>query len=202
MASVIGMERARLFASLTAHDQTKVGNLMFQYAQQYPRGLFAAVACAIVAGAAFGQTNSLAHPKGEVILTIEGAVGNTNGNDTAAFDMDMLMAMPAVSFTTSTTWTEGTPTFTGVPLKTLLQSVGAEGSAVAAIALNNYSVSIPMAELTDETPIVAYHIDGATFSRRDKGPLWIVYPYDSDPAYQNELIYGRSIWQLSRLTVN
>ncbi|MEC8574513.1 MAG: oxidoreductase, partial [Pseudomonadota bacterium] len=38
-------------------------------------------------------------------------------------------------------------------------------------------------------------------SLRDKGPLWIVYPFDSDPAYQTEAIYSRSIWQLEEITV-
>jgi hypothetical protein len=34
---------------------------------------------------------------------------------------------------------------------------------------------------------------------RDKGPLWVVYPYDSKPDYQSELIYVRSIWQLAQM---
>ena len=35
----------------------------------------------------------------------------------------------------------------------------------------------------------------------DKGPLFIVYPYDSDPALHSQKFYGRSVWQLSRLIV-
>ena len=30
-------------------------------------------------------------------------------------------------------------------------------------------------------------------------PLWLIYPYDHNQAYQAELIYSRSIWQLVRL---
>ena len=36
---------------------------------------------------------------------------------------------------------------------------------------------------------------------RDKGPLWLVYPYDADTAYQSEVIYARSVWQLDRIEV-
>ncbi|RYH00603.1 oxidoreductase, partial [Salipiger sp. IMCC34102] len=36
---------------------------------------------------------------------------------------------------------------------------------------------------------------------RDKGPLWIVYPYDDTPEYRSEVIYSRSIWQLDRIEV-
>ncbi|MGE4326166.1 MAG: oxidoreductase, partial [Pseudodonghicola sp.] len=28
-----------------------------------------------------------------------------------------------------------------------------------------------------------------------------VYPYDTNPAYQGEVTYSRSIWQLDRITV-
>ena len=38
-------------------------------------------------------------------------------------------------------------------------------------------------------------------SLRDKGPLWIVYPFDSNPSYSTEVTYARSIWQLDRIEV-
>jgi hypothetical protein len=144
----------------------------------------------------------IATPQGEVILAVAGAIAQTNSAEGAQFDMDMLQAMPASGFDTNTTWTEGVTRFDGVPLKALLDAVGAKGSSVTATALNNYSVEIPLDVLEDQVPIVAYHINGETFSRRDKGPLWIVFPYDVGPDYQTELVYGWSIWQLSGLTVN
>jgi hypothetical protein len=36
---------------------------------------------------------------------------------------------------------------------------------------------------------------------RDKGPLFIVYPYDSDPQLATQTFYGRSAWQLAKLIV-
>ncbi|WP_338401958.1 molybdopterin-dependent oxidoreductase [Paragemmobacter straminiformis] len=141
-------------------------------------------------------------PTGEVVLTVSGALSQTNTPGGAAFDMDMLAALPARSFVTTTTWTDGEKLFSGVPLKTLLETVGASGSTLTATALNDYSVTIPLDSLSDDAPIVAYSIDGAPFPRRDKGPLWIVYPYDADPAYRSEAVYGYSIWQLSTLTLS
>lgn len=165
------------------------------------RGL-AVVAIFAVCPAAGALAEVPAAPSGEVVLSIDGPIAQANSGAEAQFDMDMLAAMPSVTFSTTTPWTDGSSSFTGVPLKALLQAVGADGTSVSAIALNNYAVDIPMDSLTDTAPIVAYHIDGKTFSRRDKGPLWIIYPYDSSADYRNELIYGRSIWQLQRLTVN
>lgn len=164
------------------------------------RGL-AIVATAFVSMLALARAEVPPPPEGQAILFVDGAITHTNVGTETQFDLESLMAQTSVTFTTSTNWSEGTPTFTGVPLKALLDAVGATGTTVTATALNSYAIDIPLDSLSDDAPIVAYHIDGKTFSRRDKGPLWIVYPYDSSADYRNDLIYGRSIWQLERLTV-
>lgn len=146
--------------------------------------------------------DELAAPTGPILLTISGAIATQNADDTVALDRAMLEAMPATEFETTTVWQEGTLRFTGVPLKDVLALVGAEdASEIAAIALNDYQVTIPVASIEDTVPIIAYLTNGETMSPRDKGPLWIVYPYDSDAKYRNEVTYSRSIWQLDRLTV-
>ena len=71
----------------------------------------------------------------------------------------------------------------------------------SARAINDYVVEFDRDELTEEAPIVARMIDGEAFGIRENGPLWVVYPYDSGPEYQTELVYARSIWQLVELTV-
>ena len=112
-----------------------------------------------------------------------------------------LDALPQTGYATTTIWTDGETTFTGVPLKTLLAHLGAQGARVELIALNDYSVTIPLSELEDDAPIVATRMNGAPMSVRDKGPYWVVYPYDRDAKYQNETVYSRSIWQLNRLKI-
>ncbi|MFC7703597.1 molybdopterin-dependent oxidoreductase [Plastorhodobacter daqingensis] len=144
---------------------------------------------------------TLPSPESAPVLVIDGAIANTTDGDLALFDMAALRALPAESFTTGTLWTEGTSTFTGVPLRALLDHVGAEGGTVVARALNEYSVEIPVDEIGETYPVVAYLIDGEEFPVRRKGPLWIVYPYDADPAHRSDASYARSVWQLHRLTV-
>ncbi|MFC6670829.1 hypothetical protein [Marinobacterium aestuariivivens] len=36
---------------------------------------------------------------------------------------------------------------------------------------------------------------------RDKGPLFLVYPFDSDPALRTEVIQNRSVWQIKHILV-
>lgn len=145
--------------------------------------------------------SEIGKPAGETILKVSGMIDQTNENGHAVFDLDMLKAMPTKSFQTSTIWTEGTHTFTGVELDDFLQAIGAKGETIKAIALNDYAVEIPMDDAVNNGPIIAYQMDGKEMSVRDKGPLWIVYPYDAEAGYRTEAIYSRSIWQLDRLRI-
>ena len=165
--------------------------------------ILSALALAIVVGLApqAGATTDLAQPNGEVILKIGGDIGSSNQEGEAWFDLDMLKSLPAREITTSSIWYEGTRTFVGVPLDILLDTINADGTTLKAVAVNAYAVTIPIDESLSDGPILAYLMDGMEMPLRDKGPLWVVYPYDSDAKFRNEIIYGRSIWQLERLEV-
>lgn len=145
------------------------------------------------------DANTLPEPAGAVILTVTGDVAQANSDLGAQFDLAMLQAMETVEFQTSTIWTDGPQVFRGVPLARLIEAVGAEGSVIAASALNDYTVEIPLADAVEGGPILAFEQNGKALSVRDKGPLWLVYPYDANREYQSEVIYARSIWQVKRL---
>ncbi|WP_240336701.1 molybdopterin-dependent oxidoreductase [Tropicibacter sp. Alg240-R139] len=155
------------------------------------------MSCAI----ATGPAAALDAVTGTPILTVTGDVQNTNADGVAEFDFDMLGTLDAVTFETSTIWTDGLQTFTGIELDDLLTLVGAEGETLKAFAVNDYAIEIPVSDAVDGGPIVAFLHNGEPMSLRNKGPLWIVYPYDSKSDYQSELIYSRSIWQLNRIEV-
>ncbi|WP_413717012.1 molybdopterin-dependent oxidoreductase [Silicimonas sp. MF1-12-2] len=139
--------------------------------------------------------------KGQVVLTVSGEISAANSRDVAELDLDLLQSIGTVTFQTTTIWTEGVQTFTGVELVDLLKAVGANGRVLRASAINDYSMEIPMSDAVEGGPIVAFLRNGATMSLRNKGPLWIVYPYDEDSDYRSELIYSRSVWQLDRIEV-
>jgi hypothetical protein len=144
----------------------------------------------------------LDQPKSRVLLTVRGLIDVTNAGDTAEFDDDMLGALPQVEFTTSTIWTTGKQRFSGPSLRRVLDLVQARGSIVSAEAANAYSVNLPFDMIEDQAPILARRIDGKPFGLRDRGPLWLVYPYDSHERFRTEAAYAQSIWQLVALTVS
>ena len=140
-------------------------------------------------------------PVGDIILRLSGEITNTNTDDgRLELDLAMLQEMPVTTFKTNTIWLEKAVEFTGVNLKEILDYAGASGTLIHAITLNDYKVDIPAGMGDVDAPMVAYHIDGEIMSVREKGPLWVVYPYDQDAKYRTEVIYSRSIWQLDRLT--
>ncbi|MFN3723764.1 MAG: molybdopterin-dependent oxidoreductase [Paracoccaceae bacterium] len=144
---------------------------------------------------------SLPPPTGAVILTVRGDIARANGAAEARLDRAMIEAMGLSTMHTGTIWTEGTSEFQGIDLSRLMVHLGADGSVLRLTALNDYAVDIPMSEAVEGGPMLAMHMDGKMLSPRDRGPLWLVYPYDTNPAYKNEVSYSRSIWQLSMIEV-
>lgn len=156
----------------------------------------------LAASAALAQQQPLPAPGGRVILTVSGRIGVTNEGTSARFDRAMLEEIGMASFTTATPWYDGPVTFEGVPMAKLLQRLGAQGEMVQAIALNDYSTEIPIGDFAQYNVLLALKREGNYLTIRDKGPLFIVYPYDSDPALKSPRYYGRSAWQVARLVVH
>ena len=161
---------------------------------------FAALLCAaLLAMAPTVKAGDLPAPEGEVLLTVTGAPGATNAGEEARFDRAMLEALGTRTIRTTTPWTDGAQSFRGTPLAALLERLGIEDGELMATAVNDYSVTIPVESVADTRPMIAFERNGRAMSLRNKGPLWIVYAYDSDPALRSKVIYSRSIWQLDRL---
>jgi hypothetical protein len=156
---------------------------------------------ALVGVSASASAETLPAPQGEVILTVSGAITTTNGDGVFALDADLMATLPQHEFATSTIWTEGTTTYSGVLLRDLLAAAGATGATVKLTALNDYQITMPAADALEDGPLLAYLADGKTMPTRDKGPVWLIYPFDDVAAYRSEQTYARSIWQLNRIEI-
>lgn len=161
--------------------------------------LAAALPLLVTAGTASSQ--NLAEPKGRVILTVDGKIGATNRGSSAVFDMAMIEALPQHSFTTRTPWYDKPVKFTGPRLADLLAAVQAKGTTVNATAINDYTIRIPVSDAAAQGVIVARLLDDKPMAVRDKGPLFVVYPFDSKAELRSSTYYERSIWQLKRMNI-
>ena len=165
------------------------------------RSLAAALIGATMPRLARAADTALPMPASKVVLTISGKIGIFNVGDTAKFDREMLEALGWTSFITSTPWYDVPVTFAGVRMAKLMQTVRADGEAVIAGSLNDYETKIPTSDFTRFDVLLALKRNGEYMPVREKGPLFIVYPYDSESELKSQKYYSRSAWQLARLVV-
>lgn len=151
--------------------------------------------------AAQSDNVGLPMPTGPVVLDISGQVQTTNAGGSAVFDIEGLESLGLVDIVTETPWTDGDVTFTGVLARNVLDHIGARGEAIRAIALNDYSVTIPVSDFDEYDVIIATQRDGKRMRVRDRGPLWVIYPWSDNPELRTEVYYARSIWQLNAIEV-
>jgi hypothetical protein len=165
----------------------------------------------LIATAMFGVFGGLAgnlasaapldQPAEKAILTISGKIADTNQEGRAVFDRAMLEGLGMTSFVTATPWYNEPVKFEGVMLDRLMTAVGASGNRLVIIALNDYSAELPIADAKQYKVMLALKRDGEYLTVRDKGPLFIVYDFDSDPDLRNQKFYARSVWQIARIEV-
>jgi len=124
--------------------------------------------------------DGLAQPTGKPVLTISGKISIYNKGNTAVFDLPMLEALGSDTIRTRTPWYDHVVVFQGVLMRTLLHTVGATGTNVQVIALNDYFCDIPVSDFSEFPVLLAY---------------------DTDTALQSQKYYSRSSWQVAKIQV-
>lgn len=126
------------------------------------------------------------------------------GSTTTLLTPAQLLALPQHSMATTTPWTDGVVRFQGPLVADALQAAGVPlraGMQVQAKALNGYVIDIPAQDFLRWPVLLAFSMDRKQLTRRDKGPLWVVYPRDSDKTLQDAQYDHRWAWQLQQLTI-
>lgn len=147
------------------------------------------------------SAQDLSQPAGDVILTVTGAITNTNSGDAAAYDLAMLDALDQRETITETPWYEGAQSFSGPTLATLMAQVGATGRTLRIVAVNDYAAEMPMEDVTSLPVILASRHEGKPMPLREKGPLFVIYPFSEMPNLSNEVYFNRSVWQVKSIEV-
>jgi hypothetical protein len=83
----------------------------------------------------------------------------------------------------------------------VLAAAGAQGNTLKAVALNRFKVEIPVSDTQQFPVVLARLMDEQPMPVRDKGPLFIIYPFDSDARLQSALYRNRCAWQLRVIEV-
>ena len=162
------------------------------------------VGCAVVTfdggrlGVSAHAAESSEQVASEPILVVSGSVA---AGQERSFTREEFEAMGLSSLTTRTPWNQDPVEFSGVRLSTFLKQVGATGRALRVTALNDYVTTIPVEDVRYD-PILATRRNGKTMAIRDKGPIFIIYPFDDDKSLNSELYFSRCAWQVKSIQVD
>ncbi len=118
-----------------------------------------------------------------------------------SFSQEDILALSDQEVVTETPWTDGTLRFRGAPLATVLAEAGIEQGWVNARGLNNYAVNLPIEQVFAAKAFLAVHLNGELMRIKDKGPFWIIFPWDEHPDLLTRDIRAWSVWQLQALSV-
>lgn len=165
--------------------------------------LMALAAVGLVPISAVADDCQTSEPTGKVILELSFLNdGSDEPYKMISFDREGFDKLPQRSFRTNTIWTNGEQEFSGVGLKSFLNCFDIEDGLVKLTAANEYFVEIETKDVREDGALIASRRNGNPMSRRDKGPLWLVYAYDMESDFRTETIYAQSIWQLDRIVVS
>lgn len=134
-------------------------------------------------------------------FSLASAIEERMNTRTQSLTLQTLEQLPQHQFTTMTPWSDHAIQFSGPLLRDVLAMAGVQGKNIVATAINDYRISIPMHDVQQFDVIVATRMNGQRMSVRDKGPLFVVYPFDKHPTLKQSRYYERSIWQLKSLEV-
>lgn len=115
--------------------------------------------------------------------------------------MEKLQTLPAIEVSTETIWTDESHKYKGILISTLISKSGATGKTLSMTALNDYTIEVPVDTLIRNNAFIAYQQDGKAMRVRDKGPLWLLYPFSDSPHINTPFYQSHSIWQLRSILV-
>ena len=118
------------------------------------------------------------------------------------FSLEELEAMPQVTVLTENEFVDGMTAFSGPLARIVLKKTNdVSAERVKLIAANNYHIDVPVEDFRKYDVILATRQNGTLFSRRDKGPIWLIYPMSDHSELQDSTYNSRLIWQLVRMEV-
>ena len=123
-----------------------------------------------------------------------------DGTRTLDLSTDELGAMPQVTLVTENEFAEGVVAYRGPLVRDVLAQLGLDGlDFVRFVSANDYYVDIPTEDFRAYDAILAMEADGERLSRREKGPLWLMYPISDYPELRDPIYMRRLIWQVVRI---
>jgi len=133
----------------------------------------------------------------QTALTISRGPGNV---ETLEFTLADLREMPQTTILTENEFVDGKVAYRGPLVRDVLERLALDqADTIRFTAVNDYYVDIPTSDFRRFDAILALEADGKALSRRDKGPIWLMYPISDHAALREPAYVHRLIWQIYRI---
>jgi hypothetical protein len=142
------------------------------------------------------QFTMAAEPDQKAILQLIGKVTQVQ-----SLSLAELEKLPQKKMTVVTPWYPDAQTFEGPLLRDVLKQSGVKTGLLKMQALNDYIIEIPVADAYQYDVIIATRLNGKAMSVREKGPLFVMYPFDKHEELRKTDYFRRCIWQLKQIAV-
>ncbi len=134
---------------------------------------------------------------GHIMLTVE-----SPSMDAQEFDLGALDSLTQATVNTSNEFVSGTVAFSGPLAREVVSNAGgSETSTIVLTAINEYQIEVPASDFYSYDVVLATRMNGDLLSRRDKGPIWLMYPISDHTELQDSAVNSKLIWQLVHLKV-
>jgi hypothetical protein len=127
----------------------------------------------------------------QTVLTLSRADG------AIALSLSDLETLPQHQLTTANEFVDQPVTYRGPLARDVLALFDLDRAPIVRFtALNDYYIDVPTSDLHRYDVILAMEANGRRLSRRDKGPLWLMYPISDFPELSDPRYHARLIWQV------
>jgi hypothetical protein len=133
----------------------------------------------------------------DTILTVR----NVTEGRSVSFSYDDLLELPQTEFHTGTIWTSEVNGYSGPSLAAVLDAAKMPYADMRIYAINDYNIDFPAEKIAADAPILTIQVNGEPFSVREKGPIWLLFPFDDHDDYRTEDNFALSVWQLLQIDV-
>lgn len=156
----------------------------------------------VIAPATLKPGDSIPLPQGEPMLTVTGKVGAANSEQTILMDRATLEQTGTVEYTVTDPFEERPVQYQGILMRDLLAlwQVPDDAETAHVVALNDYTIDIPLEDFRTYPVLFALQADGTYMEPDYRGPAMMVYPVDSyefDPM----AVQRKWIWQIKAIAI-
>jgi len=154
-----------------------------------------------ISDASLNVGDAIPMPTADLFITITGKIGVSNNGDSVQMDVPTLERLMQVEYKVNDPFDKVEAHFRGVLLTDLLALLKVDSSATKLkfVALDDYSVEVPIDTIRQWSLMLAVQQDGVYFTVDKRGPAMVVFPNENFTIDSTN--DGLWIWQIKSIEV-